>query len=134
MRPTGKPATIIDEFEIAFQDCIMPLVTEDVAVGLTYQDEQKTTSEFLTKNFIELSRRTEAYFLKQKALLAHKHPELVLQEEVDELELELKRKDDVINSHYARLKQWQNTLKDMKSVEHRLISNQPQHGSGQVHK
>ena len=104
---------MVDELETSFRACIAPLVANDASAGVTYQDEQRPSVEQAVNQFVEYVRKTEAYFQKQRATTAARCPELALQEEVDELEAELRRKDVVLQEHLNKLKQWQATLKAM---------------------
>nr|CAB3263739.1 mediator of RNA polymerase II transcription subunit 28-like [Phallusia mammillata] len=113
---TNNPGCAIDELESSFRACITPFVTEEASVGVTFQDEQKPSVELAINEFIELARKTEAYFQKQRAIIATRHPELTLQEECEELEMELKRKEDIVQHHSKKLQIWQRTLKEMLSV------------------
>ncbi|XP_002124297.2 mediator of RNA polymerase II transcription subunit 28-like [Ciona intestinalis] len=110
MERPGGSGSVIDDLESAFRSCISQFVSDEPSIGVTHQDEQRPTVEFAVNEFLKLARQTEAYFLKERASLAMKQPELVLQEDIEELETELQRKDDAIRNHGEKLQQWKNAL------------------------
>uniref|UniRef100_H2YVN9 Mediator of RNA polymerase II transcription subunit 28 n=1 Tax=Ciona savignyi TaxID=51511 RepID=H2YVN9_CIOSA len=106
-------SSVIDDLESSFRSCISHLVADEPSIGVTHQDEQKSTIEFAIQEFLKCARQTEAYFLKERASLAMKQPEFVLQEDIEELEAELQRKDETIRNHLDKLHQWKTTLNQM---------------------
>lgn len=82
--------------------------------GLTVdKDEGRAEMEQATMRFVDLARQMEAFFLQKRFLLSALKPELVVKEEIQELKMELSRKDDLIKKHNEKIAVWQNMLSDL---------------------
>lgn len=55
----------------------------------------------------------EAFFLQKRFLLAALKPESVVKEDINDLRLELARKEDLLKKHYEKINVWQNLLADL---------------------
>jgi len=85
-----------------------------VSGGLTVdKDEGRAEMEQATMKFIDLARQMEAFFLQKRFLLSALKPELVIKEEINELKLELARKEELIKKHNEKIAVWQNMLSDL---------------------
>ncbi|XP_076164694.1 mediator complex subunit 28 isoform X2 [Ptiloglossa arizonensis] len=121
--PTNGNGNLIDEFEEAFQQCLSILTTKDeglgnngigVSGGLTVDKEEAHSEvEQVTLRFIDLARQMEAFFLQKRFLLSALKPELVVKEDINDLRVELARKEDLIKRHYDKIAVWQNLLADL---------------------
>ncbi|XP_053975415.1 mediator of RNA polymerase II transcription subunit 28 isoform X2 [Hylaeus anthracinus] len=121
--PTNGNGNLIDEFEEAFQQCLSILTTKDeglgnngigVSGGLTVdKEEARSEVEQVTLRFIDLARQMEAFFLQKRFLLSALKPELVVKEDINDLRVELARKEDLIKRHYDKIAVWQNLLADL---------------------
>ena len=105
--------SIVEKLEDAFIECITPTIADEASHGISYQDESRLTVDHAITKFFDLAREAEAMFLKQAASVAAKNPEAVLKQEIEELNVELQRKDDVLNNCHKQLKQWQARLNDI---------------------
>uniref|UniRef100_A0A1Y1KQK5 Mediator of RNA polymerase II transcription subunit 28 n=1 Tax=Photinus pyralis TaxID=7054 RepID=A0A1Y1KQK5_PHOPY len=110
--PTNGSGNLVDEFEEAFQHCLNVLTKEE-AVGSTDKDDIRTEVEQTTLRFIDLARQMEAFFLQKRFLLSALKPEMVVKEDINELRLELTRKDELLKRHYEKIAVWQNLLADL---------------------
>ncbi|XP_012288934.1 mediator of RNA polymerase II transcription subunit 28 [Orussus abietinus] len=120
--PTNGNGNIVDEFEEAFQHCLN-ILTKDESLssngigtcgGLAVdKDEARAEVEQVTLRFIDLARQMEAFFLQKRFLLSALKPELVVKEDINDLKLELVRKEDLIKRHYDKIAVWQNLLADL---------------------
>ncbi|KAF5301518.1 hypothetical protein FQR65_LT08821 [Abscondita terminalis] len=110
--PTNGSGNLVDEFEEAFQHCLNVLTKEE-AVGSTDKDDIKTEVEQTTLRFIDLARQMEAFFLQKRFLLSALKPEMVVKEDINELRLELTRKEELLKRHYEKIAVWQNLLADL---------------------
>lgn len=82
--------------------------------GLTVdKDEGRAEMEQATMRFIDLARQMEAFFLQKRFLLSALKPELLVKEEINELKLELVRKEELIKKHNDKIAVWQNMLTDL---------------------
>ena len=77
------------------------------------KDEAKGEVEQVTLRFIDLARQVEAFFLQRRFLLSALKPELVLKEDINDLRMELTRKEELIKRHYDKIAVWQNLLADL---------------------
>ncbi|XP_012257992.1 mediator of RNA polymerase II transcription subunit 28 [Athalia rosae] len=118
--PTNGNGNLVDEFEEAFQQCLNILTKDEslgnnsVGVGLTVdKDEARGEVEQVTLRFIDLARQMEAFFLQKRFLLSALKPELVVKEDINDLKVELVRKEDLIKRHYDKIAVWQNLLADL---------------------
>ncbi|KAK9869583.1 hypothetical protein WA026_003335 [Henosepilachna vigintioctopunctata] len=112
--PTNGSGNLVDEFEEAFQHCLNVLTKEE-AVPTTDKEEIKVEVEQTTLRFIDLARQMEAFFLQKRFLLSALKPEMVVKEDINELRLELSRKEELLKRHYDKVAVWQNLLADLKS-------------------
>jgi len=109
----SNPAAVIEKFENSFRDIVNTFVSENSANVLVHQNDQRPSVEHSVLKFLELANETESFFLKQKATIALTQPELILQEEIQEMTEDLKRKDEVIENHRNKLIEWRKTLVTM---------------------
>ncbi|XP_017782413.1 PREDICTED: mediator of RNA polymerase II transcription subunit 28-like [Nicrophorus vespilloides] len=110
--PTNSSGNLVDEFEEAFQHCLNVLTKEE-AVPTTDKDEIRVEVEQTTLRFIDLARQMEAFFLQKRFLLSALKPEMVVKEDINELKLELSRKDELLKRHYDKIAVWQGLLADL---------------------
>lgn len=89
------------------------MLTKEEAVPTTDKDEIKVEVEQTTLRFIDLARQMEAFFLQKRFLLSALKPEMVVKEDINELRLELARKDELLKRHYDKISVWQNLLADL---------------------
>lgn len=88
-------------------------MTKEEAVPNIDKDEMKVEVEQTTLRFIDLARQMEAFFLQKRFLLSALKPEMVVKEDINELKLELGRKDELLRRHYDKIAVWQNLLADL---------------------
>lgn len=82
--------------------------------GLTVdKDEGRAEMEQATMRFIDLARQMEAFFLQKRFLLSALKPEMVVKEDIQELRMELARKEELIKRHNEKIVVWQNMLSDL---------------------
>jgi len=105
--------SLVDRMQDAFINCITPLITDESSHGINYQDETRPSIDHAITKFFDLARETEAMFLKQGASVAAENPEAVLKQEIEELNVELRHKDEVLNRYQSLLKQWQARLNNI---------------------
>lgn len=92
----------------------MNVLTKEEAVSPTdNKDDVRVEVEQTTLRFIDLARQMEAFFLQKRFLLSALKPETVVKEDINELRLELARKDELLRRHYDKIAVWQNLLADM---------------------
>lgn len=101
----------------------MNILTKDEGLGnsgigisagmMVDKDEARTEVEQVTLRFIDLARQMEAFFLQKRFLLSALKPELVVKEDINDLKLELARKEDLIKRHYDKIAVWQSLLADL---------------------
>ncbi|XP_014471365.1 PREDICTED: mediator of RNA polymerase II transcription subunit 28 [Dinoponera quadriceps] len=120
--PTNGNGNLVDEFEEAFQQCLSILTKDEglgnngigISGGVTVdKDEARAEVEQVTLRFIDLARQMEAFFLQKRFLLSALKPELVIKEDINDLKLELARKEDLIKRHYDKIAVWQSLLADL---------------------
>ncbi|KAF3423295.1 hypothetical protein E2986_07971 [Frieseomelitta varia] len=138
--PTNGNGNLIDEFEEAFQQCLSILITKDeglgnngigVSGGLTVdKEEARSEVEQVTLRFIDLARQMEAFFLQKRFLLSALKPELVVKEDINDLRVELARKEDLIKRHYDKITVWQNLLADLQGWAKSPAQGPAPNGSG----
>lgn len=110
--PTNSSGNVVDEFEEAFQHCLNVLTKEE-ALPTGDKDELRTEVEQTTLRFVDLARQMEAFFLQKRFLLSALKPEMVVKEDINELRIELTRKDELLKRHYEKINVWQNLLMDL---------------------
>lgn len=118
--PSLNPWSKIKNVFYNLQQCLNILTKDEslgnnsVGVGLTVdKDEARGEVEQVTLRFIDLARQMEAFFLQKRFLLSALKPELVVKEDINDLKVELVRKEDLIKRHYDKIAVWQNLLADL---------------------
>ncbi|XP_071520031.1 mediator of RNA polymerase II transcription subunit 28 isoform X3 [Panulirus ornatus] len=114
MAATPTPGNLFDEFEEAFQNCMAPLIKEDI-FNAVHQEELRTNAEASGQRFLDLARQMEAFFLQKRYLLSIQKPELIISEDIIEMRNELVRKDELLKKHAEKLNEWQGLLSSMQS-------------------
>ena len=106
----------VAKLETSYRECIAQLVAEEPSTGINYQDESRLTVEHAVNKFNDAAREAEAIFLKHRLTAANKNPEWVLLQEIEELTVEIKQKDEVIKNCLLQLKQWQQNLYELNKI------------------
>lgn len=91
----------------------MNVLTKEEAVPSTDKDKVRVEVEQTTLRFIDLARQMEGFFLQKRFLLSALKPEMVIKEDINELKLELARKEEYLKRHYEKISIWQNLLNDL---------------------
>lgn len=89
------------------------MLTKEEAIPTDSKDDVRVEVEQTTLRFIDLARQMEAFFLQKRFLLSALKPEMVVKEDINELRLELARKDELLKRHYDKIAVWQNLLADL---------------------
>lgn len=89
------------------------MLTKEEAITTDSKDDVKVEVEQTTMRFIDLARQMEAFYLQKRFLLSALKPEMVVKEDINELRLELARKDELLKRHYDKIAVWQNLLADL---------------------
>ncbi|XP_018562532.1 mediator of RNA polymerase II transcription subunit 28 isoform X2 [Anoplophora glabripennis] len=129
--PTNSSGNLVDEFEEAFQHCLNVLTKEE-AVPTSDKDEIKVEIEQTTLRFIDLARQMEAFFLQKRFLLSALKPEMNVKEDINELRLELARKEELLKRHYEKIAVWQNLLADLQSYSKSPAQGSATSGGGSI--
>ena len=79
----------------------------------TEKDKVRVEVEQTALRFIDLARQMEGFFLQKRFLLSALKPEMVIKEDINELKLELARKEEYLKRHYEKISIWQNLLNDL---------------------
>ncbi|KAK7494977.1 hypothetical protein BaRGS_00013856 [Batillaria attramentaria] len=99
----------ISDLEKAFQDCITILTSQE-HFSPNESEETKLSVENTIQKFLDAARQTEAFFLSQRLRLSVQKPEQLLKEDIQDLRLELERKEKLVEKHHERLQMWINLL------------------------
>ncbi|XP_048747182.1 mediator of RNA polymerase II transcription subunit 28-like [Ostrea edulis] len=106
---TSQAPHLVEELEASFQNCIDSLISQEY-FNVQDSDEIKTGMELSLQKFLELARKTEAFFLQKRLILSKQKPEQFVKDETEDLRAELERKDVMIKKHQERLQKWQALL------------------------
>ncbi|KAH3785032.1 mediator of RNA polymerase II transcription subunit 28-like [Dreissena polymorpha] len=104
-------STLIDDLESSFLNCIT-LMTSQEPFNVQDAEETKTSVENAMQKFLELSRQTEAFFLRKRMLISFQKPEDLVKDEINDLKTELARKEQLLDKHAEKLKRCQVLIKD----------------------
>ncbi|XP_074643138.1 mediator of RNA polymerase II transcription subunit 28-like [Tubulanus polymorphus] len=118
------PPNLVDEFEIAFQNCFANLNSQESSSSAD-SDELKTGAEQSIQKFLDVAKQLEAFFLQKRLILSVMKPEQIVKEDVNEMGTEIGRKDNLLQKHYVKLQHWQNMLRTLPG------SQPPQQGGAQ---
>lgn len=102
---------IVDEFEKAFMDMFAILLNSD---GESQDpDEARTSADFAFQRLKDVAVQMDIFFLQRRFLASSQHPDHFLAEDVQELQAELKRKDELLEKYYAKLDSWRKMLNEV---------------------
>jgi len=110
--PISKQENLAESFEKAFQACHACL-THPEGYLRTDHEETRATADQCINNFLDSARQLEVFFLKKRLLLCRDKPENILKEEIENIEAEIERKNQVVTKHKERLATWQQKLADV---------------------
>lgn len=74
-------------------------------------DELKANADNITR-FLDISRQIESFFIQKRAILVDQRPELILTEEINELKVEIQRKDTLLDKATQKLHTWTGIIND----------------------
>ncbi|XP_046911862.2 mediator complex subunit 28 [Dermatophagoides farinae] len=102
--------SLIDDFENSFQACMAP-ITNPISSHVLDNDELKANVDNIQR-FLDISQQIESFFIRKRAILSEQKPEITLNEEINELKLEINRKDVLLNNYYEKLNMWSNMVNE----------------------
>lgn len=74
-------------------------------------DELKANVDNIQR-FLDISQQIESFFIRKRAVLSEQKPEITLSEEINELKLEINRKDVLLTNYYEKLNMWSNMVNE----------------------
>lgn len=101
----------VDEFENAFQSCITALTSPTTNYPHD-TEEVKTSADQTVQRVLDSAKAMECFFLQKRLYLSVHRPEQLIKEEIDEIKIEIQRKDAVISKFQEKLQLWQGMLSD----------------------
>ncbi|KAL4231050.1 Mediator of RNA polymerase II transcription subunit 28 [Mactra antiquata] len=131
---SSQNPNLIDDLEASFVNCLSLLTTQE-QINVQDSEETKTSIENAMQKFFELSRQTEAFFLRKRMLISFQKPEQNLSEDMESLRVELARKEQLLERHTERLKRCQLLLQQQQQQQQQpsqtgsqsIQSSQPHH-------
>ncbi|XP_052771280.1 mediator of RNA polymerase II transcription subunit 28-like [Mya arenaria] len=108
---SSQNINLIDELESSFLNC-MSLMTSQEQYNVQDSEETKTSIENAMQRFLELSRQTEAFFLRKRMLITYQKPDLLVKDEILDLKAELVRKEQLLERHAEKFKRCQLLMKE----------------------
>lgn len=106
---TGQNPNLVDELEASLLNCLSLLTTQE-QINVQDSEETKTSIENAMQKFLDLSRQTEAFFLRKRMLVSFQKPEYLVNDDINDLKAELLRKEALLEKHSERLKRCQMIL------------------------
>ncbi|XP_071946938.1 mediator of RNA polymerase II transcription subunit 28-like [Antedon mediterranea] len=106
MAAGGGEKNLAEEMENAFTGCLSNLTNQEHFNIVDYM-EVKTGVEQAVQKFLDVAKEMETFFLQKRLLLSNSHPNQLVREECDDLQVELRRKDVLIQKQMRRLQHWQ---------------------------
>ncbi|EDW44994.1 mediator of RNA polymerase II transcription subunit 28 [Drosophila sechellia] len=108
---------LMDEFEEAFQSCLLTLTKQEPNSG-TNKEEIDLEVQKTTNRFIDVARQMEAFFLQKRFLVSTLKPYMLIKDENQDLSIEIQRKEALLQKHYNRLEEWKACLSDIQQGVH----------------
>ncbi|KAI9580079.1 mediator of RNA polymerase II transcription subunit 28 [Glossina fuscipes] len=105
-------SNLMDEFEEAFQNCLLSLTKLEANTGST-KEEIEFEAQKTIDRFIDVARQMEAFFLQKRFLVSTLKPDQLIKDENHDLRIEIQRKEALLNKHYSRLEEWKACLSDI---------------------
>ncbi|XP_053959601.1 mediator of RNA polymerase II transcription subunit 28 [Anastrepha obliqua] len=124
---SNENGNLMDEFEEAFQACLLSLTKPEPNTG-TNKDEIELEVQKTTNRFIDVARQMEAFFLQKRFLVSTLKPDMLIKDENQDLRNEIARKEQLLNKHYSRLEEWKACLSDIQANQG--VHNRPIGGVG----
>lgn len=120
-------AHLIDDFEEAFQNCVLALTKPEGSTGPN-KEEIEFEAQKTINRFIDVARQMEAFFLQKRFQVSTLKPDQLIKDENQDLRIEIQRKEALLNKHYSRLEEWKACLSEMQ--QYPAMINRPMSGSG----
>ncbi|XP_030565879.1 mediator of RNA polymerase II transcription subunit 28 [Drosophila novamexicana] len=114
----GGAGNLMDEFEEAFQACLLSLTKQEPNSG-TNKEEIELDVQKTTNRFIDVARQMEAFFLQKRFLVSTLKPYMLIKDENQDLSIEIQRKEALLQKHYNRLEEWKACLSDIQQGHNR---------------
>ena len=89
----------------------MAPITNPISSHVLDNDELKANVDNIQR-FLDISQQIESFFIRKRAILSEQKPEITLNEEINELKLEINRKDVLLNNYYEKLNMWSNMVNE----------------------
>lgn len=105
-------SNLMDEFEEAFQNCLLSLTKLEANTGST-KEEIEFEAQKTIDRFIDVARQMEAFFLQKRFLVSTLKPDQLIKDENHDLRIEIQRKEALLNKHYSRLEEWKALMSDI---------------------
>lgn len=121
-------AHLIDDFEEAFQNCVLALTKPEGNSGST-REEIDFEAQKTINRFMDVARQMEAFFLQKRFQVSTLKPDQLLKDENQDLRIEIQRKEALLNKHYSRLEEWKACLSDMQQIP-AMMNRVPMSGLG----
>ena len=93
--------------------CMAPF-TNQPSSHVFDNDELKANMDNILR-FLEISRQVESSFISKRAILASQKPELILEEEINDLKSEINKKEVLLTKYYEKLNKWISIVNDASS-------------------
>jgi hypothetical protein len=104
-------SSAMDEFENAFQSCVTAL-TNSTTNYPHDPEEVKTTADQTVQRFLDSAKAMECFFLQKRLHFSVHNPDQLVKEDIDDIKIEIQRKDIVIHKFQEKLQMWQRMLSD----------------------
>lgn len=114
--PVNTNTHLIDDFEEAFQNCLLSLTKPDSNITPTKEETEFETQRTINR-FIEVARQMEAFFLQKRFQVSTLKPDQLIKDENQDLRIEIQRKEALLNKHYSRLEEWKACLSDVQQSQ-----------------
>src|SRR5438034_11705608 len=105
----------VDDFEAAFQSLMTAVVSP--SPSHTHDSEEvKTSVDQTVSRFLDAGKGLEAFFLQKRLYLSAHHPEQLIAEDINDIKIEIQRKENVIQKTQEKVQHWMRILSDKTMV------------------
>lgn len=104
---------MVDELEKAFQNSLLLVTSQEHFNTENDPEEIKSSIEQSTQKLIDAARQLDTFFIQRRMVLcSSKADQGPPKEDLEDLRLELQRKEVLIQKHWEKLQTWQNLFKN----------------------
>ncbi|KXJ16181.1 mediator of RNA polymerase II transcription subunit 28 [Exaiptasia diaphana] len=104
---------LVSSLERSLQSCITLLGVDSLEKLKSQNIDNKAGVEAAISRFLECAKQLEEDFLKKQAYVRVQHPDESLKQEISQLRMEIKQKEEVLGKLSEKVSNWTKVVDDL---------------------